>query len=70
MKRFDYQQWGAKANAKRGPELPQTKLTPDQVRLIRINRNGKTAAQLAADFGVHHRTIEKIRSRETWSHIK
>ena len=65
MDRFEYQQFGAKAMAKRGADLPHTKLTPDQVQSIRINRHGKTAKALAADYGVHHRTIEKIRYGET-----
>jgi hypothetical protein len=65
MNRFEYQQFGAKMLAKRGSDLPHTKLTPDQVAAIRINRHGKTAKTLAADYGVHHRTIEKIRYRET-----
>ena len=65
MNRFDYLQFGAKSMAKRGADLPQTKLTPEQVETIKINRYGKTAKQLAADHGVHFRTIEKIRHRET-----
>jgi predicted signal transduction protein with EAL and GGDEF domain len=69
MDRFDYAQWGAKAAAKRGNDLPHAKLTPEKVLQIRANNKGKTAAQLADEFGVHFRTIEKIRSRETWSHI-
>lgn len=70
MNRFEYQQWGARAMAVRGTDLPHAKLTPSEVVAIRINCNGKTAKQLAVDFKVHYRTIEKIRSYETWSHIK
>ena len=65
MTRDEYILWGAKATAKRARDLPQTKLTPEQVVAIRANRHGKTAKALAADFGVHHRTIEKVRARET-----
>lgn len=66
--------------AKRGTELPQAKLTEDDVRLIRqvhaearaeIARLHKScsAKALAEKFGVHHRTVEKILSRETWAHV-
>lgn len=65
MNRFDYVQWGAKALAKRGSDLPQTKLTPDQVAAIRANRHGKTMKALAEEYGVHHRTIQKIKYGET-----
>jgi len=60
MNRFEYQQFGAKAMAKRGKDLPHTKLTPDQVAAIRINRHGKTMKALAEEYGVHHRTIQKV----------
>ena len=64
----------------RGMDLPQTKLMPLDVAEIRsaarqreklreyINSNLSNAA-LAAKFGVHVRNIEKVLSRETWSHI-
>ena len=68
MDRHTYAQWGARATAKRGTELPQARLTPEAVREIRANRQGLTAAQLAAQYGVHYRTIEKVRAYETWSH--
>lgn len=54
----------------RGNQLPHARLTPVAVREIRINRRGETAAQLAARFGVHIRTIEKVRHYETWRHIQ
>ena len=69
MKRFDYAQWGAKAAAARGEQLTHAKLTDANVRHIKDNRHGKTARQLGDEFGVHHRTIEKIRSGETWGHV-
>ena len=70
MNRFDYAQWGAKAMAVRGVDLPHSRLTAESVRHIRANAAGQTAKQLADKFGVHYRTIEKARSYETWSHIK
>lgn len=42
------------------------KLTESQVIEIRENRRGMTAKQLGAAYGVHHRTIEKVRRLETW----
>ena len=55
--------------ARRGLDLPQSKLTPDLVREIRINRQGLTARRQAEKYGVHHRTIEKVRHYETWRHV-
>lgn len=69
MNRFDYLQWGARATAKRGTDLPHARLTPEKVRAIRINRHGKTAKELATEHGVHYRTIEKVRAGETWTHV-
>lgn len=63
--------------AARGEQLPQTKLTKDNVIDIKsalvqrenlrqyINEN-LTNKALAHRFNVHHRTIEKIASRQTW----
>lgn len=69
MTRFEYAQWGAKAIAKRGADLGHARLTADNVRAIRANVHGKTARQLAADYGVHYRTVQKVRHFETWTHI-
>ena len=63
---------------RRGLELPQAKLMPLDVAEIRSAArqrqslrshiaNNLSNAALAAKFGVHERTIEKILSRETWS---
>ena len=64
----------------RGQELPQSKLMDLDVVAIRsakrqresllkhIRENLSNAA-LAHQFGVHERSIEKIMSRETWTHI-
>lgn len=63
----------------RGLDLPQTKLMPLDVSEIRsaarqrdrlkahIRANLSNAA-LAKKFGVHERSIEKVLSRECWSH--
>ena len=66
MNRREYITFGARLNAKRGNELPHAKLNAEAVRVIRANVQGKTAKQLAQEFGVHFRTIEKVRSYETW----
>lgn len=56
--------------AKRGNDLPHAKVNPDIVRKIRIAAEaGATSKSLAAEYGVHYRTIEKIRSYETWRHV-
>lgn len=49
------------------PSKHQAKLTPAAVEQIRSAGYYKTARQLAAEFGVHYRTIEKVRSGETWA---
>jgi len=63
----------------RGESLPQSKLTEDDIRLIRdldlerikLLKEAAllTRAKVALKFDVHVRTIEKIISGETWSHI-
>ncbi len=65
--------------AKRGEQLPQSKLTAADVRLIlaavterdRLKREAAalTNAQLAYKFGVHVRTIDRITTGENWSHV-
>ena len=63
---------------RRGLELPLAKLLPLDVAEIRSAARQRQSlrsylastlsnAALAAKFGVHERTIEKILSRETWS---
>lgn len=69
MTRSEYRNGGAYITAKRGNDLPHAKLTAQDVQAIRINRHGETARQLAARYGVHVRTIDKVRNRHTWSHI-
>jgi hypothetical protein len=70
MTRFEYAQWGARAIAKRGTALPHARLDEDAVRAIRANVEGLTARQLAERFGVHFRTIEKVRACESWGHVR
>tara|TARA_R110002110_G_scaffold415835_1_gene657196 strand:+ start:22383 stop:22541 length:159 start_codon:yes stop_codon:yes gene_type:complete len=50
--------------------LRHRKLTPDKVRWIRRNRHGFTTKLQAALLGVHYRTVEKVRHRETWAHVE
>lgn len=64
---------------KRGSQLPQSKLTEDDVILIRklidhreeLKRQASqlTAKKLAEKFGVHYRTIDRIATGEGWSHV-
>lgn len=60
----------AAAYAKRGNDLPQARLTPEKVREIRANVRGLFAWQLAMVYGVHIRTIDKIRTFQTWKHVR
>ena len=69
MTRSDYLLYGARQTARRGVDLPQSKLDEAKVRYVRANPHGKTARQLAAELSVHYRTIEKIRHRECWTHV-
>lgn len=70
----------ARANALRGVELGQSKLNDDAIKCIRsaaIQRQklrehiAATLSNeaLAKEYKVHVRTIEKILTYETWSHI-
>lgn len=64
----------------RGMDLPQSKLTPLEVEAIRsaarqreslrkhIRENLSNDA-LAEQFGVHRRTIEKVLTGESWTHV-
>lgn len=57
-------------NALRGNDLPQSKLNPGAVRFIRKNELGLTRQQLADTFKVHINTIDKVRTYQTWAHVK
>lgn len=65
---------------KRGVELPQSKLTDDDVRLIRQLHDFKkkeirrlndalSIEAIANKFGVHRRTIEKVLFFDGWRHV-
>lgn len=64
---------------KRGMDLPQSRLTDEDVRLIRAlveerERHREEAAKLtnaklAEKFGVHVRTIDKVTAGENWGHV-
>jgi hypothetical protein len=69
MNRQEYILYGARVTCKRGNDLPQAKLNPELVKEIRSNRYGKTRKQLAVEYGVHYRTIEKIHCFEIWGQV-
>ena len=48
-----------------GNALPHARLDPDAVRAIRAAGYRKTAKQLADEYGVHYRTIEKVRHSDS-----
>jgi len=64
---------------KRGSDLPHSKLTEDDVRMIRsLHEYKKRQVEmlnetlgikaLAEKYGVHERTIEKVLSYDGWRH--
>jgi len=63
----------------RGEALPQSKLTDDDVRLIRAlveerrqltqQARSLSNARIAEKFGVHERSVEKIINGEQWGHV-
>ena len=64
---------------KRGEDLPHSKLTNDDVLLIRElieyrdmlrqEASKLTNAKIAEKFGVHFRTIDRISAGENWTHV-
>jgi DNA-binding transcriptional regulator YiaG len=50
--------------AKRGADLPQARLTPEQVRAIRAST--EPAQPVAQRYGVHENTVRAIRNRDRW----
>lgn len=54
----------------RGNQLPQTKLTPEDVRWIRRNRHGFKAELQAALLGVHRNTVDRARTGENWGWVQ
>jgi len=69
-----------RTKVKRGEELPQSRLTDDDVRTIRelIDQRSELLRQarelsnrkIAEKFGVHFRTIDRIATGETWGHVE
>lgn len=66
---------------KRGIELPQSKLNEKLVKKIREEyaqaqaeikrlRSQYSSKALAKEYGVHVRTMDKVLTYETWSHVK
>jgi len=64
----------------RGQKLPQSKLTNQDIRdikssklqrekLLEYIRENLSNEAIAARFGVHHRTVEKVLQGQTWRHI-
>lgn len=79
MKRHEYLQRRTEF-VQRGTDLPQSKLTEDDVIDIRSiqRQRAKLLAHIkenlsndamAKKYNIHPRTLEKILSRETWSHV-
>ena len=68
---MDRQEYLSRARelAAKGESLPHSRLNAEKVRFIRNNPEGETARQLADRFGVHYRTVEKVRHHETWGHV-
>lgn len=67
--------------ARRGVALSHSKLTPAEVQEIRQAKENRldllahiaetlSNSALAEKYNVHPRTIEKVLSYETWSHIE
>lgn len=52
---------------RKGGKNVRAKLTPDQIREIRLTR--RKGAVVAKEYGVHRGTITAIRSRRTWGHV-
>lgn len=80
MNRHEYQLYGAKTTCLRGADLPQSKLTPEIVKEIRLRNAEKermkreldarhSATALASEFGVSRSAIEKVLSYQTWGGV-
>ena len=70
MSRFEYLQYGHLTEHVRGEDLPQSKLDDGKVRSIRSRYGPRTARELAAEYGVHIRTIEDVVSWKNWRHVR
>lgn len=58
----------SKERQARGAELPQAKLTEEQVKEIRASKESTRLAGLR--YGVSRMTISLVRRKATWSHVK
>lgn len=74
VQRAHYSQWGYNlthggnvGHSKRGQDLPQAKLTEEQVREV-VN-NPCSNSTMAKKLNVHPATIQLIRSGKNWKHI-
>lgn len=56
--------------ARRGLGIHTARLDEQAVRDIRSRYGPATCKQLAKEYGVHYRTIEKVVSFETWAHVR
>lgn len=53
----------------RGEQHGRSKLTTNDVRMIRASKGRVSRRSLAARLGVHHLTVARIQRRESWAHI-
>lgn len=53
----------------RGWQPPQTRLTPELVRYIRLAAFTKSQRQIAREIGFHRSTVQAVIVRRTWRHI-
>jgi hypothetical protein len=55
---------------KRGNELPQSKLTPDDVVLIRaLSADGMSFREIGRKFEIHHTTAWRIANYLDWKQV-
>lgn len=58
----------AKDRQLRGEQIPQSKLTEEDVR--RIRKDDRSHLEIAADYGVSHHAIANVKSGKSWKHVK
>jgi hypothetical protein len=51
----------------RGVEHPRAALTDDDVRQIRLD--SRTLTEIGNDYGVHHTTVMRVKTRKRWAHV-
>jgi hypothetical protein len=56
-----------RTNGPKGERCARAKLTQEQVLAIRLD--GRTTVEIAAEYGVHHSNISRIKRGLRWSHI-